>query len=158
MIDKISEVLLGDVAAVDFFMQIHGILHLVDDLTDRDKPVSNEAIEKGMWSALVDLPRNPFYRRHFDTLNPIVANSILNWGAANEFEKHDDARLEIAFVIRSDYANVLIQSAYLVGGKDWAVKVTPIIRQLWTRETFQDYLRNLSAERYARAIALTKKE
>lgn len=149
--DKILRALRGHQGALDAFLKVRDILHFWDDLVDRDKVVGPDYINRAMFTALVALPSNPFWRAHQDSLLPILTNAVGNWHAANTFEAGDELRrLELAFVIRSDYANLLIHMAYLVGGYDWMMEVTPVIRDLWTEEDFAQYLRNLSIERDAR--------
>jgi hypothetical protein len=152
----LSDVLMGDASAIEFFIVGRSICHLWDDLVDRDAPVSERDLDIVMFHALVTLPSNAFYRKHFDTLRPLLVNAILNWHAANEFERAEDGdirKLQLAFVVRSDYANLLIHAAYLIGGPVWARKVTPRIRLEWTDESFADYLAALTNERAARAKA-----
>ena len=149
---SIDYVLMGNVSATEFFLMVRDILHFWDDLIDRDHPVSSEMINIAMFKALILLPGNIFYRRNFDSLNPILVNAIANWHAANEFESTAvERQLQLAFVIRSDYANLLIHAAYLVGGYPWMLHATPIIRNMWTSENFAAYLQNLAAEQAARA-------
>lgn len=149
--DKISYVLLGQTPAVEFFACIWKVLHFWDDLIDRDQPVTDADINAAMFTALVTLPTNTFYRAHHASLSPVLVNAIANWQAANRFEAMGDERLlQQAFVIRSDYANILIQAAYLVGGPDWLMHVTPIIRDMWTYENFDAYKSNLQREKAER--------
>jgi len=149
--DKIRYALRGYQPAVDFFFLIRDVLHFWDDLIDKDKPVSNDYINRSMFSAVIRLPSNPFFRQYQDTLLPIMVNAVANWQTANQFEAEDDTRrLQIAYVIRSDYANILIQLAYLVGGYDWMVEVTPMIRDMWTNEDFEMYMLHLGQEIAAR--------
>lgn len=145
--DLISVALKGDVEAVEFFMLARNALHFWDDLIDGDKPVTGERVNAEMFRIMVDLPRNPFYRRHQEALSAVLVCAVANWQAANQFEAQGDKRLlEVAFVIRSDYANLLIQCAYLVGGYEWMVQVTPQIRSHWTAETLESYRSNLQRE------------
>lgn len=148
--DKISFALKGDEDAVALFTDLRDVLHFWDDLIDSDQPVTASDINRAMFTALVGLPANTFYQKHVASLLPTLTNAIGNWHTANAFEKTDDAhKLQIAFVIRSDYTNLLIQMAYLVGGHDWMTQVTPMIREMWTSENYRDYLNNLAAERQA---------
>lgn len=149
--EKILQALRGHTGALDAFLKVRDILHFWDDLVDRDRPLTQSDVNRAMFTALVGLPTNPFWRANQDSLLPILANAVGNWHAATTFEAGDEKRrLELAFVIRSDYANLLIHMAYLVGGYDWMMEVTPVIRDLWTEEDFDQYLKNLSAEREAR--------
>ena len=149
--DSIGYALKGNQSAFEFFLLVRDVLHFWDDLIDRDRQISDETINASMFKALVYLPGNSFYRQFFDTLNPILVNAIGNWHAANKFEQGDVERnLQVAFVIRSDYANILIQCAYLIGGYEWMLHVTPLIRDMWTTENFQAYRSNLQRESAAK--------
>jgi hypothetical protein len=109
----------------------YSIAHCWDDLIDKDKPIDPEAINLAFWQALVDLPRNRFYQRHFDLLNPLFMTVIQNWHAANVMEKNGTAPdLEIAFIIRSGCVDLLIQAATLVGGYSHAREVTPVLHRI----------------------------
>lgn len=157
----LRHVLMGNEAAVEFFLAGRSVCHLWDDLIDRDRDVSDGEIDVAMYHALVVLPKNPFYRQHFDALHPLFVNAVMNWHAATEFERATDGdvrKLQLAFVMRSDYANLLIQAAYLIGGPVWAKRVTPEIRLKWTEETFDDYLTSLTREREARAQRATREK
>ena len=150
-IDRVAHVLRGDADAIAFFMGILSVCHFWDDLIDKDVAVSDEVVNSVMWIALIDIPNNPFYQRHRVELSAVMVNAIANWQAANRFERDGDLRqLQIAFIARSDYANVLLQCAYLVGGRDWMLEVTPVVRDQWTPEDFEAYRDNLSRERSAR--------
>jgi len=149
--ENIAEVLQGNAAAIECFMLIRDVLHFWDDLIDKDHTVSDAYIHGSMFKALVALPTNDFYRRFQDMLQPVLVNAIANWHAANAFEAGEDERLlQIAFVVRSDYANILIQMAYIIGGYDWVTAVTPVIRRMWTTEDFTAYKANLEREKAAR--------
>lgn len=134
-------------------------LHFWDDLHDADKPITRQEIHGAMWACLVELPSNPFYQKHFQALQATLHNAIANWMAANEFEQSDDDKnLATAYVIRSDYANLLIQCAYLVGGKEWMFEIAPKIRQAWTVESFTKYKQNLGIEKASRNKAAMLKQ
>lgn len=144
----------GDVEAARFCLDVCTIVQCWDDLIDRDKPVPPETINRTFWTALVELPRNPFYRRHFDVLNPLWITGIQNWHAANTFETGgSEAELEIAFIIRSCCADFLLQVATLVGGYEWARLVTPPIHRLSHGEGLRGYKENL-IKQYADAKRL----
>lgn len=146
--EDIAYVLRDNFHAIRFFEHVRLALHFWDDLHDADKPITKAQIHDAMWSCLVELPSNPFYQKHFQSLQATLHNAIANWIAANIFEQTDDEKkLSTAYIIRSDYANLLIQCAYLTGGRDWMWKVTPLIRHAWTSEDFVTYKRNLGIER-----------
>lgn len=140
-------VLKGHRDAVAFAVILCSILHLWDDLEDRDKLVDREDVNQAMYAALVVLPRNAFYQANFAELNALLDSSILNWHAANEMERNGDAEdRHISFIIRSAYCNIVIAAARIVGGYEWARSVTPMLRRFWHKEGFEGYLRNLELQ------------
>ncbi|WP_338619041.1 hypothetical protein [Achromobacter sp. E1] len=139
----------GNQAAVDFLRLAFQVAHLWDDLIDRDRVLADDAINDGMFAALVLLPRNPFYRANFDTLNSILANASTNWRISTELERADGtAPKRIAYVLRGAYMDLVTHSALLLGGPQWARDVGLELRQL--TEPWGEYLTNLEAERAAR--------
>jgi hypothetical protein len=152
--ELISWAVCGDADAAAFCMMVCSIAQLWDDLIDKDKPIDPEHINRGFWIALVELPRNRFYQRHFEDLNPLWMVTIQNWHAANYMEAGGtEAELEIAFIIRSACADIVIQAALLVGGYEWARKVTPTIHRISHAEGLDGYKANL-AKQFADAAFL----
>lgn len=141
----VSWCLKGNQSAISFFMESSLLAHFFDDLIDKDCSISKDEIQLNLWRSMITLPRNEFYRNNFNELNPLVASSILNWIAANELEKTDSSEdKEISFIIRSEYVNLLIHSALIVGGLAWANEITPKIRRFWHDETLAGYKENLA--------------
>lgn len=134
----------GDRDAARFIEQFFYLCHLWDDLIDRDVPRSNEQINAAFWVALVSIPENPFYMRHWAELHPVVVASINDWHAANTIE---DARkrLDISYTLRCSILTVISHCAYLCGGRDWAHEVGPEIRLMGQRETLEEYKEKLNA-------------
>ena len=87
---------------------------------------------------LSDLPRNQFYKRYQDELLPLVEASIIDWTTANLFEQEAD-RIEVSYVLRDSLAGVLVASAKIVGGMDWAIFVSPIVRRFIHDEPIEEY-------------------
>ena len=119
-LDKFSEdVCQGNVGAKQFLDHISNILHFWDDLVDKDKPVSDSDTNTWMWAALIELPRNQFYVANFSYLNSVLAMAILNWEVATRIERqdNDDYSLNIAYIIRSSYADLAVAVALLIGGR-----------------------------------------
>lgn len=142
----------GNQAAAQFLSTVVSVLHTWDDLIDRDKPVSPEEINAAFVSALIDLPRNQFYVRHFDLLNPLLLSAINNWMVANQLESTLDMEdKRIAFISRSSYVDLITQVAFLLGGADWVNEIGPQIRRFTHSEGWEGYLKNLDIEREARA-------
>ncbi|GJH00209.1 hypothetical protein [Paraburkholderia terrae] len=141
----------GNRAAADFVELIVRVLHFWDDLIDRDKPLDDAAINSAMLEALVTLPRNAFYRAHFDTLNTVLMNSITNWHVATKLERSgDEYRERIAYILRSSYVDLITTAAQIVGGPTYAIEVGEGVRLYAHKETWGGYLMNLRNETKAR--------
>lgn len=120
---------LGDVHAATFLYNLLHISHVWDDLIDQDEEYSPDAVNRAFWIALIEVPKNPFFRAYCDQLLPVMQTAILNWHVANKLEVSGgrDA-LEIAHVLRDGLADVVLMAARLLGGPDWATSVGPDIR------------------------------
>lgn len=141
----------GNLAAAEFIDSIYNVLHLWDDLIDHDKPVTDMQVNDAFYAILIEIPRNPFYRKYFDFLNPILANAITNWHIANRMERRgDEYEKRIAYVLRSSYVDLLTQSALLLGGVEHAAAVGYDNRLYTHKETLEGYLSNLEIEEQAR--------
>jgi hypothetical protein len=137
----------GNIDAVRFCEQITAAAHLWDDLIDQDRVPTSAWINEVFQSLLVDIPRNPFYSRNFEILNAIIVNAINQWHAANELESTGDtADRVVAFVVRSTYADLIVQSAMLLGGREWAAKVAVEVHRRYHREGLEQYLAKLDSE------------
>jgi hypothetical protein len=150
----VTEAVGGDQHALVFLRSMASVMHTWDDLIDKDREVSDGEINAAFWLALVELPANPFYAAHADMLRPIVVQSILNWRAATQMEREATCEqyndLKIAFIIRSTYIDLVVMSACVLGGPDWAAKVAPDLRRWAHSEGFKGYLDALAAEKGAR--------
>ncbi len=139
--------------ALTFLRTIARVLHFFDDLIDRDHPLDDAMIYARMWDALVGLPGDPFYARHYGTLSPILIQSILNWRIATNVERAPQATpgdLGFAFIIRSTYVDLVTMSAMIIGGVEHAIACGPAIRRWAHAETFPGYLRALALEKASR--------
>lgn len=139
-----EHVVRGHKEAADFVELLVLVAHLWDDYVDGDGEAD---VTLMMRVALVELPRNPFYQAHFPMLSPLVEAAIRSWLTANKLERTDsmDDKV-IAFVSRSDYINVVLMAARIVGGHQWAEEVALPLRRFWHRERFDGYVEGLRAQ------------
>jgi hypothetical protein len=149
---SLSQFLLGDEEATAFVVSLFTVLHCWDGLVDKDRPVADAEIDAAFTAALVDLPTNPFYQRHFGQLQPLMSVALANWKAANRLEESgDNAVLQIAFVIRSDYCSLVLKAMELVGGRDHMLTHSALVRQWFHSEGFEAYRAALLRERAQRS-------
>ena len=151
--EAVQRVCLGNQEAVHFLEDITEVLHLWDDLIDRDQVLTDASINKTMWKALVALPRNSFYAQNFLALNTVLVAAIVNWEIATGMERDPAATSNdevIAFIIRSSYIDLVTLVAVLCGGPEHAVTIMREARQLWHDEGLVGYRQSLVLERSRR--------
>jgi len=146
-LDFLRDICRGDEDAVRFLFTLTGIAHFWDDVIDQDPLPPRATLYDGMWASLVALPRDPFYRKWFAELSPLVTAAILDWRVANAMEMEGEpANRRISFIIRSSYVVVLQQTALIVGGPEWADRCGLLIREKAHGEGFDAYLKSLGDE------------
>lgn len=137
----------GDEEAITFVMEVSRIVHVWDDLIDKDRELTPLDINEAFWSLFFTLPNNRFYMRHFNSLNPMLLVAEINWRTANSLEETGSNKdLEIAYIIRSSYVDVIIMSAMFSGGREWAYTVAPDIRRWVHSEGYEKYVVNFDME------------
>ena len=105
----------GNESAVSFIEDFFAAWHIWDDLIDKDKSITDEAINQAFINVFIKLPRNTFYQIHFGILNPLMENAFINWFAANKLEQSKQ-NLETAYELRNTYLNIVITCANIIGG------------------------------------------
>jgi len=133
-------------AAVAFCETLFRISQTLDDLVDRDRSVSDDAIMSAFWQALIELPANPFYRQHEPYLRPLMASALQDWRDSVALERAGDTHgRTLAFVLRDQLTGLVVQCAYLLGGATWMTQVSTAIRQHFHEDTLEQYLNDLEA-------------
>lgn len=132
-----------------FIDELFSVLHVWDDLIDKDKPLSDETINKAFMSAFITLPKNRFYQMYFGILNPIMENVFINWMGSNNLESAS-GDLSIAFDLRNSYVNIVTACANIIGGPTWAQEVAVAAHKaLRDVESFQEYAAKLNTKESA---------
>ncbi len=134
------EVLLGNVDAVEFCDLIFGISQTWDDLVDGDKKVTPAKINKVFMDAMIRLPQQQFYARHYPQLFPVLQSCLYDWLTANELERGSEHEKTLAFVLRDSLSAIVVYCASIIGGHDHAIAVAPAVRKYLHDETLGDYL------------------
>lgn len=139
----LSWALKGNREAIDFVMHLGFLGQVWDDFYDCDKPVPPETVEKSLWLAMVEVPCNGFYQRHFAVLQAAVRESIMGWITANTLERGDGQDRTIAWALRDANIALTEQAAYLIGGYEWARDVAVAARRKFHDETVEEYQKSL---------------
>ena len=146
------DLLCGNRDAVQFMIDISRVSHTYDDLIDRDKPVPDACIHDMVWSLLVTIPVNPFYRAHQNTLRPVLITSIMNWRASLEMERsQSDEELRIAHVTRYSLADALLLCMVLTGGHEHAARHARRARLMAQADTWANYASEHTTKEHSHA-------
>ena len=140
---KLVTFLQGDENAVRFCIDLVFLLHLWDDLIDKDTHREDNEINDAFRVALVDIPSNPFYIAYAHHLRPLFMNVILQWHCANKLERGIEHEKHIAFGIRAAFIQLFVYCAYLIGGSQWAEKVGPDIWKMY-EEKMEEFIASVT--------------
>lgn len=137
----LRNVLCNNEAAATYCEMLFRISQILDDLIDKDKPVTDAVLIRTFWEALIELPANPFYRQHELYLRPLMASALQDWRDSACLERSDSYHYKtLAFVLRDQLTGMVTQCAYLVGGYEWMNKVSLSIRDHFHEDTLEAYL------------------
>ena len=137
----LRRVLLDHEEAVALCSDLFEISQVWDDLVDRDRPVDDETINRAFWRALVEVPSNPFYQRHFTTLQPLVQASIIDWLDANTLQAEGGEKRAAAYVLRDSVGALVIHCARIIGGYDYMREVSAEIRRaVYSEEALKTFM------------------
>lgn len=91
--------------------------HLLDDIIDGDKPVTDEELVGLELAWMKELAGNSFYHAHANFLMPLIIMGCNAWLDANRWEKSGDEVQRVhSDVVKSIYHEVVFACVYLCGG------------------------------------------
>jgi hypothetical protein len=130
----------GNQDALNMFRMGVDLAHIWDDLVDKDKEVSEDAINHAFAIALVYLPANPFYQSIQQQVLPMWLSIIHAFQTANAFEKAKDPHgLEIAHSLRYAAGNLMAYVVHVCVGPEKAKEYLPEMWKAIVVERFDDY-------------------
>ncbi len=135
----LEEVLQGDRYAISMVNDLSRVSQVWDDLIDKDKPVSDDGINRTFIILLSSLPRNPFYQANLREIQPIIESTIIDWMTSNLFE-NEKRLFRVSYILRDSLAALLICCAKIIGGMDWALAISPKVREFIHDESLEDYI------------------
>lgn len=133
--DLLEYAVKGHPEAYRFLSALYDVALVWDDLIDKDKQVLPHDINAAFTACLIKIPRNPFYMQNFLHLNAVLESVIRAWGAANELRGHP----ELAYVLASDFAQLILACAAITGGPAWADSIAPEVYRRLHSETLEEY-------------------
>ena len=125
--------------AVSWLLGLWQFIQTFDDIVDGEEP-SRADLDKMLWLALVDMPKNEFYRANAGWLIPVVSSAVLEWMASDYAERNGraDAR---SYVWRAGFYRVVCTVASLVHGP--SSQISEMALGLYG-ETVDDYLKEFN--------------
>lgn len=117
----------GDTAAIELSFMLLDVAHTWDDLVDKDKEVTRDAVDKAFIYALQVIPTHKYWS---PVLHAMLSSVYLNWFAASEIEadklaSFDD--LAKAWMLRASLYDLFKMLTLQIHGIDWAKQCTKTI-------------------------------
>lgn len=138
-----DEIFKGDSRSIEFCISLLEVLHVWDDLVDKDNPLTSEEINKAFITAIFGLQNYPLW--FTAGLNHLLLNTFLKWRDANEIEQNplsSDDDLSKSYMLRAGLYDIFAVIAYHLFGDEWAREVGPKIRLLYG-EKLKDYIEEM---------------
>lgn len=125
----------------DWLMSLWNAIQVFDDMADGDHP-DRVDLFAAIADTLCNMPANPFFREHAETLIPLLGVAILKWKAADDAEIERRAN-EISYVWRAGYYDIVLAVLQLVHGEQVAMDVAHHVMRLYG-ETYAAYQEEFS--------------
>lgn len=130
----------GNLDLVEICEMFAVMTHTWDDLIDRDKPVSQEAINEAFKIALVCLPNNKLYQAFLPQLLPLWVAVISAYETANKFEQNKDEHgIEIAHSLKCALGHIMAFLMLAIMPKDRSDVNIPKMWKSFMDERYDDY-------------------
>lgn len=129
----------GNADATKLSFDLLNIAHTWDDLIDKDKEITDDAINKAFLDSLYTVQLNPLYG--LDIASSVL-NCFLRWQDANAIEKdprstHND--LAMAWMLRAGLFDIFVLLATKLYGLSWAKEIGVAVRKAYG-EKLNDFI------------------
>jgi hypothetical protein len=130
----------GNTDALAMYYLFEELAHTWDDLVDKDKFVSEDAINRAFFICLVCLPSNPFYQCIQNAILPMWVTVVSSYQTANNFEKNKDKHgVEIGHVLRYSAGSIIAYAVHVCVGYEKAKDILPEVWKTIVFERYDDY-------------------
>jgi hypothetical protein len=127
----------GNEDAANMYHTFVDLSHTWDDLVDKDKDVSETAINNAFLACLVYLPANPFYQKIQVAVMPMWITVVSAYETGNTFEKNKDAHgVEIAHTLRYAAGHIIAYAMHVCVGPEKAKEFLP---EMWKTVVYERY-------------------
>lgn len=127
--------------ACDWLIHLWRAIQVFDDMADGDD-IDRADLNQAIWSALIGLPSNGFFKANASTLLPLLMVAILKWQASDDVERCNRANAT-SFVWRAGYYDIVLAAILIVHGAQIATELAPLVMDLYG-EKLEDYLEEMS--------------
>lgn len=115
--------------------------HMIDDIIDGEKPMTDEQIISRELAWMMSIGTNGFWQAHSGFLLPLVIMGCNAWLDANRWEKSDDPVKRChSDVVKSLYHEVVFAVVYICGGWENLRKFTAKHRE-YQKDNYHGTLR-----------------
>lgn len=130
----------GNEEALAMYQMFADLAHAWDDLIDRDKEVSEQAINNAFMICLVYLPMNKFYQAIQYAILPMWISVVSAYQTANHYEKtKDEHGIEIAHGLRYAVGNIIAYAVHVCVGPEKANELMPEVWKHIMIERYDNY-------------------
>lgn len=127
----------GNQDALNLYRMFRDLLHVWDDLVDKDNPVTETEINNAFLICLVYMPANPFYQKIQAAVLPMWITVVSAYQTANSFERNKDEHgIEIAHTLRYTAGNIIAYAVHVCVGQEKAAEIMP---EVWKSIVFERY-------------------
>ena len=120
--------------AYDYLWKLMCISRTVDDIYDMDQEVTRNQLLEAIGYLLFEMPYNPFFMRHRDTLSSQHVSMHNAWMAANFWGEGDETDQIYAHVWRDYHQEVVPLVALLTQGSSKMQEVSFKMRQMFKKK------------------------
>jgi hypothetical protein len=118
------------------------MLHIWDDVVDKDNEVTEQDINKAFSTSLIFLPMNPFYRQIQPSVIPMWVNIISAYETANKFEREKDNKgLNLSYSLRSAIGQIIGYSISILNTQELSRQYIPLMWKWLHGEDLSEYRR-----------------
>jgi hypothetical protein len=130
----------GNEEALAMYRMFVDLLHTWDDLVDKDKEVSEKAINHAFSICLIYLPMNSFYQAIQYAVLPMWVSVVSAYQTANYYEKtKDEHGIEIAHGLRYAVGNIIAYAVHVCVGPEKASELMPEVWKHIMIERYEEY-------------------
>lgn len=130
----IKEAAGDNMAAAHYLWNLACISRTIDDIYDQDQEVTKAQMIEAVEYLLIEMPFNPFFIRHRDTLQSQHVTMYNAWMAANLWEQGDETEQIYAHVWRDFFQEIWPLVALLTQGTKKMNELSLKIRQLFKKQ------------------------